>query len=790
MSMKSLFCVLVVCGLVATAGCGGGGGGSSPAQPQVKQPPCIQTVDFGCVSLQTYEQERQTIEDGHNGQDDFQHQWGLTAIGADRAYAQLELENGARTEPGSGQTVGLIDTGIDTGHPVFAGKTVTEHFFSVATDETGDGISHGTAVASVIVGRPSAAFTANVDAARGVARGADVAMFAVQAGSGGGDYNPVLLASLNAVDDRWASMSDHVTAWSSGGRTLDFANISVGYLGIIEQYSTQNLRDNFGDTIAALAQTGATEKTVVVWAAGNAHGDPCDPSDFTGNADLCVNGNVVAKSPEILPGLPARIPELRGHLIAVVAVAPDGDDDGDYEIASFSNRCGIAAEWCLAAPGQAVRLAYFGPDPDDNSPGARGAYTADGTSFAAPMVTGGLVVMKSYFRDQLSNTALVSRLLATADKTGIYADGAIYGQGLLDLGAATEPVGVTTVTLGDRVGGSGRTLANTRFEPGGALGNGLAQALAGHEIAAFDSLGAPFWFPLGDLAGGAPHASLTTRLRSFMSSPRERGELTVLPPDFAPLIAERSGAGPAGLNLGFFEEPPLGMDGGHLSLAGRALTLGMDERNGLSVSAFSTEGIGGQAPASGATVTWRPSTSSFGLRSGLVAERETMLGSTANGAFGRVAGSSTFVGMEGNAWIGAWRLGAGAEIGTVNGKARGGMLSGMSSLTTSAFALKAERKLADGDSLLLTVAQPLRVEAGRARLSVPIGRTKDGQVLRGSLTADLEPTGRQIDLTAQWRWSLTTGSELRLGAGLTRQPGHDAEADPDLSLFAAWRHAF
>ena len=90
-------------------------------------------------------------------------------------------------------------------------------------------------------------------------------------------------------------------------------------------------------------------------------------------------------SGESMPGLPARVAELRGHLIAVVAVAPDGD--GDYEIAPFSNRCGIAREWCLAAPRAAVRVAYFGPDPDDGSPGAQGAATSDGTSFAAPMVT-------------------------------------------------------------------------------------------------------------------------------------------------------------------------------------------------------------------------------------------------------------------------------------------------------------------------------------------------------------------------------------------------------------------
>ena len=752
----------------------------------------METADFGCVSPDKYREERETIELDHNGDEDFKNQWGLTAIRADRAYAQLELEHGVGTEPGAGQTVGVIDTGIDTEHPMFAGKTVTEHFFSGATDETGDGVSHGTSVASVIVGRPSAAFTASVTAPRGVARGADVAMFALRAGSGGGDYIPVSLASLNAVDDQWASRINHVTAWSSGDRTLDFVNVSVGFKGIIEQYSAQNLRNNLGDAIAALAQAGASDKTVFVWAAGNAHGDPCYAEDFTGNADLCVdvNGNkqVDAKSPEILAGLPARISRLRGHVIAVVAVAPDSA--GDYEIAAFSNRCGIAAQWCIAAPGMRVRLAYFGPDAEDDSPGARGAYTASGTSFAAPMVTGGLVVMKHYFRSQLSNTALVARLLETANKQGIYSNSSIYGHGLMDLAAATAPVGVTSVAFGTRVGGPGSTLAKTRFEPGGALGNGLALALGGREIAAFDALGAPFWFRLDDLAGDSPGPSMTARLRNFMAPRRAGEESGVLQPGIAALSGRDGGAGAGGLRLGVLQTPPPGSDGGHLSLAGRALTLGAAGQGALSVAAFSTEGMDRQAPASGVILSWRPSDSPLGLRSGLVAERETLLGSSSAGAFGRVSGSSVFAGVEGQARIGGWHLHAGAEIGTVNVAARGGMLDSVAPLATSAFALRAERPMAQGNTLSFSLAQPLRVEAGRARLTVPVGRTKDGQVLRRSFTADLEPSGRQIDATAQWRHSLGNGSELRLGGGWTWQPGHDASATPEFSLFAGWRHGF
>ena len=242
------------------------------------------------------------------------NRWGLRAIKVDRAYAQLELRHGTGTEPGDGQTVGLIDSGIDTGHPVFAGKRVTERFLTGATNETGDKVSHGTAVASVIAGRPSASFTAETRAERGVAWGADLAMFALRPGRPGSPtYNPIPLTGLTYADDLWAPLIGDVTGWSSGGRTLDFVNVSVGFHGIIEQYSAQQLRDNFRDTIAALAQAGPGEKTVFVFSAGNAHGRLCDPAGFTGNADLCVEVNgerrVNAKSPDILSGLPARISE-------------------------------------------------------------------------------------------------------------------------------------------------------------------------------------------------------------------------------------------------------------------------------------------------------------------------------------------------------------------------------------------------------------------------------------------------------------------------------------------------
>ena len=786
--MKTLPFAIALCAIVAVVGCGGGGGDSPLVMPESTPqptpppppppPPCIQTADFGCIEVQEYEDKREDIEDTHNDEDSFKNQWGLGSVRADRAWAQIELQYGAGTAPGSGITVGMIDTGIDTGHPVFAGKTVTEHFFSGAEDEDGSERSHGTAVAGVMVARPSDTFTANVNAGRGVAWGADIAMFAIQTGSAGDTYSPITPASLGSADDRWSDRLDTVIAWSRGGRTLDFVNLSVGFQGIIEQLSEPQLRNRLPDMIASLAQSGASDKTVFVWSAGNAHGKNCDANDFTGNPELCVNGKVDAKSVEVLPGLPARIAELRGHHVSVVATAEGGS------IASFSNRCGIAADWCLAAPGHGIRTAYYGPDPDDNTPGARGAYYASGTSFAAPMVTGGLAVMQDQFRSQLSNTALVTRLFATANKEGIYANRSVYGQGLMDLGAGTEPVGSTSLALGARVDGPGLHLAGTRLALGGALGDGLTQALTGQEIAAFDELGAPFWLPLGRLAGTAPGPSPAARLRAFMApAEREQGPLR---PGFAAL----STTDPDRPRLDLMAPPP-GANGGHLSLAGTALTFGATaKRGGLEVAAFSTEGLPGEAPASGAALSWRPPGASLGLRSGLVAERETLLGSRAAGAFGRVSGSSAFAGIEGSAQVGRWRLGAGAEIGIVGAAARGGMLADIAPLTTSAFALQAERPLAKGSTLSFSLTQPLRVEAGRATLSVPVGRTHDGQVLRRSFTARLEPTGRQIDLATKWRRPLGEGGELRLGSVWTLQPGHDAAADPEVSFLAGWRRVW
>ena len=685
-------------------------------------------------------------------------------------------------EPGEGVTVGLIDTGIDLGHPAFAGKVITEQFLGTVEetgrrDDTGD-FSHGTAVASVIAARPTPGFLNG--GFFGVAPGADLRMVAIPLGRADPSmpYAPTAPGSLGRSDAIWARRFN-----TALGENVDILNLSFGVPGIIENYrdSAEDLRSHFRETITTLEQRGREEKTILVWAAGNANGRLCTPGDAN-----CVGGRIDASSVEVFPGLSVLIAELRGHSIAVVAV------DANGEIANYSNRCGIAADWCLSAPGHLLG-AFLGPiDRGGIEVPERGFGRFSGTSLAAPMVAGGLAVMKQVFRDQLSNTELVTRLFATANKDGKYADRLIYGQGLMDLGAATYPVGHTMVAGGPTVFDDGVDLRLTSLRLGGAFGDGLGQSLAGQELAAFDDLGAPFWFRLTDLTGNTPVPSSLLRLHELMDEAPVRqwvgGQLTTLTPGRAGGSVERD-LGYGRLRLGFLETPT-GVEGGHFVLARNATTLTLTGANGMAATAFTTSGFAGRAPASGAALSWRPFDVPLGFRAGWLAERDTLLGTAADGAFGSLSADAAFAGIETGFAVGPWRFSADAELGRAIPRLRGGMMTRMSSLNTSAFALRATRRLTNGGSVRVSVSQPLRVEAGRAALSVPIGRTKSGAVLRSSLAADLTPSGRQMNVSARWHHPLADFGELRFAATWMRHPGHSADAAPGLRLLAGWRFAF
>ena len=229
--------------------------------------------------------------------------------------------------------------------------------------------------------------------------------------------------------------------------------------------------------------------------------------------------------------------------------------------------------------------------------------------------------------------------------------------------------------------------------------------------------------------------------------------------------------------------------GSHLSLAEGAVRAMLAARGGVSAAAFTTKGLPGRAPAVGAALSWRRVGSPLGLRAGWIGESRTLLGSVGEGGFGGLAADTSFVGVDARTDVGGWRLGANAELGIVVPDTRGGLVERVSSLATSAFALHASRRLAGAGTVRFSVSQPLRVERGRASLTVPVSRTRAGAVSYEAVPAGLAPSGRQMDFSGEWRRPLPRG-ELRLGAVYSRRPGHREDARPELTFLGGWRWAF
>ena len=571
-----------------------------------------------------------------------------------------------------------------------------------------------------------------------------------------------------------------------------------------------------------------------MWAAGNARGE------------VNLDGSVeTATSVEIAAGLPVRIPELRGHSLAVVATDPQGG------IADFSNRCGIAKEFCLAAPGVDVT----GPVPSSYCPpGDRDSecyltLEDSGTSSAAPFVTGGIALLAQHYRNQLGNDEIVKRILRTADKEGAYRDSDVYGQGFLDLDAATRPVGGTRMLTGRTLAGPSAPSGASRLRMGAAFGDSLARGLALREVASFDELDAPFFRPLGDHLRTGPSAApgLVERLGTLGRNPRgatwrldgaEFGVRLDAVPDstaFASLgsVSMTRDLGNGRMWLGYRSHPgwrfglyaesrPADRHAGPVQPGdftedGAFANPFLDfTRNGAGIGYATDAGSGslrvaavhgtaqygrrrdagaGEATAALAEYQYRFSgsaASGFAVQTGWLAESRSVVGSRPGGAFGELGGDTRIVGLSAHRRLGTrWSLLASTHAGmTVAKSQRRGMVRRLSALWTSSFALGViGREIGHSrDRLALRLSQPLRVESGRAETRWVSGRNPDGQVEIEQAALGLEPSGRRLDLELTYSrpWA---GGLAHLAVIASRDAGH-VRGDNEAALLVRYSRRF
>ena len=381
------FAIFLTLLLASCGGGGGGGGGSSVAA-------IANLVDVNNNSpSQTYYNNAAS----YRNEAEYELQQGLAQINTAEAYAYLNLQ--AKTVAGGGVTVGVVDGGVYN-HNELKSKLVDSN--------TQFPDNHGTHVAGII----------------GALR------------NGSGIYGLAFDSKINAVDiflgKKSATTFDVINAIDKIlTEDIKIINLSFGVdtgnnytdsncLGnncIIDDAHIANVYSLYENTFLKAFNNNA----LLIFAAGNDgdknYPDPSLPAIFAAETIGDVNSI------------------LSGNALAVVSV------DANNIKSDFSNSCGLAKDFCLAAPGENIASLIY----DANNSNALAL--ANGTSMAAPHVSGAAAVLKGAW-PSLTGSQIADILLKTATDLGAVGVDEIYGRGMLNLEQAVKAYGTNNVPLG------------------------------------------------------------------------------------------------------------------------------------------------------------------------------------------------------------------------------------------------------------------------------------------------------------------------------------------------------
>ncbi len=699
---------------------------------------------------------------------------------------------------GKGVTIGIVDFNFDfTSNQVSfssASRGPNPQMVSLYNAQTGTTAStdqHGQAVAVT---------------AAGVGNGTGFQGLAFNSQVLGVDYFADVNESQVTQNGVLYHVSDPWTYMTSRG--VRIINTSFGYEAsdIIPASKQPKVSEAY---VLASSATALQNGALLVSSAGNAGGSNPSQSNLDTISDLQAAGVLNSGA---------------GAFIIAGAV------DQNNQVASFSDRAGSYAAYYMVAPGVGLELPWNG-----------GRAIVAGTSFSAPLISAAAAIVMQRWPN-LTARQVAQILEQSATPLG---DSSIYGYGMLNVYAALQPIGTTTLTVAN---GVAPTVASTGLVLGSSFGDAPALHQLLSQVMILDSFGRDFETDMSkaivarptlpDLFGvmeqrfGWRGAGFSLGRNTFVALDfRRNPEDDILP--FGPTgglagqLEHQSTVRLDGSDGDFFWSAGTGMSlqqgmmpDGDDPFVSETLTYGFLPAIGTSAGSFATGGLPiddrtrlsfgiGEAQNQGLQdirLPYRNRSESFAIR---VDNRESNwrfdfdAGSSLDtgGLFGSVSsGGLKLADQAITTWAtttaqwninSKWLIKGMATLAVAGGShPQASLITSIGPVLASSFALgiSGHDVLQGSDLVLFTLSQPMRAEFGMATLATGIGRDwASGGVIMGQARAPLTSSGREIDFESGYGFALDDW-RIQANAGLALDSGHTRGKNGVLSLLTLMRN--
>ena len=823
MILKKLIIVAILLSLI---GCRGGSSSSS-------------TVSAASSSTNYALAESTSFTEGSSSsQNTIKNRTTWTAIeaaGATHPYEQMGVHKAQSFSKdgtfltGVGETIHIADFYCDVNHDIYDDKTITnlddggsgESTFDSATSSN----NHCQGVAMFAAG--------DVGARSGVAPDADLVLSSIRKYEGdneGDDY----ASDLDAAKVAGAIVSNQSWGYNSEGTSYNISELE----SLISSNSLTNAQGLANLMHGSSSGQGLTDANTYVTALNN--------FESSGVMVWSAGNDVGESDASAMAGLPELFPDLGEAWIVANVVQYTGDSDlSDATSSEFTlkgNKCGSTAEYCLSVDGYDVYAATYVNSGTSEYNSSRISY---GSSWSAPMVSGGVALMAQAFPNHTSEQ-LVDRILASANNVWFTPEGnttftthgnsvkhgyhSTWGHGIPDFYAALSPItsdgnpaSMSLYTSSSIQSSKAASLGSSYIIPSTSFGDAISQGLMGEVGYAYDALNGGFKYDMSRRVNmtnnKVPIIHLSSEL-SKLDSQIKSNSSSLWKQDFSNVVSILSktdkleasitlGASSfpvqsffgsnsdSEVNLSDYQAPYLKMrEGGiglnaNYELGNNRIMLGATTP--IKINNLKGKKVGSKKSLIASLESQSPSKTSLTLMTGITQEKDNLLGSIGNDAYSMSGSKSntTFAAFKAQNKLGndLTLTGIASAARTNMSKPKDSFINSAENVNSYSLSVIATQKNITGDdSLQFSVSQPNRVNNGEMSIRLSNLAESDGSITYRNTDINLKPTGRQMEYGLTYRKDLDKGISFSVKHLLTSNLNHNHESDLARSSYIGLRY--